>query len=619
VWGSPCDVRLEAIMYTVTFYSFKGGVGRTLALVNVAVALANMGRRVLIVDFDLEAPGLDSFNLPKPENPTDGIVEYISAYLKSGTPPNVDDYIYKCAGIGAADGGLWVMPSGNPEKQYAWNLSQINWQDLYEHHDGFLLLENLKQQWREVVAPDYVLIDSRTGHTDVEGICTRQLPDALVAMFFPNQQNLRGMRRVIKDIRLEDRAIRLHFVVSNVPDLDDEAGILAGQMREFKEALGYGSLSATIHHYSNLALVRQAIFTAEFPSSRLAQEYRRLTQSIIQENAEDRDAVLGFLDRIPQQTRRIRFQGSPDELENKIKVIHRAHSTDGEILFRLALVERSMGRWDDALKLLDDALTAGYRTPDVLLERAESRDMCGDAEGTTEDILSLLENAEVPAARISYALHLLRRANPRALTLVGGSAAIANLENHAKIRIARDLAWAQEGLSSAIMILTKIMADKMTSKEDELHARGHLITDLIGAGEFARAIAEIGQLRPIQEGEERSVADYYNFAMAEWALTGVLPKDFLRCVLELENRHPADNTSANRLQCFAIAYWGLGKDTEAENRLQLAKQKLMERATAEFSCWRYLMTPPREFLGDLILLSRMIKGERIVPAFLKRI
>ena len=33
-------------MYVVTFYSFKGGVGRSMALVNVAAELAARGRRV---------------------------------------------------------------------------------------------------------------------------------------------------------------------------------------------------------------------------------------------------------------------------------------------------------------------------------------------------------------------------------------------------------------------------------------------------------------------------------------------------------------------------------------------------------------------------------------------
>jgi len=47
----------------VTFYSWKGGVGRTLAVANTAVQLARSGRSVLMIDWDLEAPGLDRFFL----------------------------------------------------------------------------------------------------------------------------------------------------------------------------------------------------------------------------------------------------------------------------------------------------------------------------------------------------------------------------------------------------------------------------------------------------------------------------------------------------------------------------------------------------------------------------
>src|SRR5436189_94654 len=44
-----------------TFYSYKGGVGRSMALANAAVLLARAGRRVLVVDFDLEAPGIEQY------------------------------------------------------------------------------------------------------------------------------------------------------------------------------------------------------------------------------------------------------------------------------------------------------------------------------------------------------------------------------------------------------------------------------------------------------------------------------------------------------------------------------------------------------------------------------
>jgi MinD-like ATPase involved in chromosome partitioning or flagellar assembly len=45
----------------VTFYSFKGGVGRTMALANIAVILVQRGIKVLAIDWDLEAPGLERY------------------------------------------------------------------------------------------------------------------------------------------------------------------------------------------------------------------------------------------------------------------------------------------------------------------------------------------------------------------------------------------------------------------------------------------------------------------------------------------------------------------------------------------------------------------------------
>ena len=42
--------------FVYTFYSYKGGVGRTMAVLNVAYILASRGRHVLLLDMDLEAP-----------------------------------------------------------------------------------------------------------------------------------------------------------------------------------------------------------------------------------------------------------------------------------------------------------------------------------------------------------------------------------------------------------------------------------------------------------------------------------------------------------------------------------------------------------------------------------
>ena len=94
-------------MYVTTFYSFKGGVGRTTALVNAAVELANRGYRVLTVDFDLDAPALDTFDIMRPRKQVPGIIDFVNEYLASGQAPDARRFIGETAHIGEKGGGLW--------------------------------------------------------------------------------------------------------------------------------------------------------------------------------------------------------------------------------------------------------------------------------------------------------------------------------------------------------------------------------------------------------------------------------------------------------------------------------------------------------------------------------
>jgi MinD-like ATPase involved in chromosome partitioning or flagellar assembly len=295
-------------VYTITFYSFKGGVGRTMALVNVAAQLAKMGRKVLLVDFDLEAPGLETFDRLRPPQPHPGMVEFVTEYRRTHCAPDVRDYIYSTGSVGKKGGQLWVMPAGQREAQYHHSLAKIDWLKLYREEDGFLLLEDAKAQWEQEYKPDYVLIDSRTGHTDVEGICTRQLPDAVVVLFFPNEQNLVGLRDVCGRIRAEatsglEKDIRLHFVMSNVPDLDDEDEVLRRRLKDFYHDLRideFEGLDAVIHRYESVMLFNQAVFVLDRPKSRLAREYERLALRLAIHNRVDREAALHFLYEYPK-------------------------------------------------------------------------------------------------------------------------------------------------------------------------------------------------------------------------------------------------------------------------------------------------------------------------------
>ena len=55
------DYVMDSLGQILTFYSYKGGVGRSMALVNVATLLAKWRQKVLVIDWDLEAPGIESY------------------------------------------------------------------------------------------------------------------------------------------------------------------------------------------------------------------------------------------------------------------------------------------------------------------------------------------------------------------------------------------------------------------------------------------------------------------------------------------------------------------------------------------------------------------------------
>ncbi|MEU5258895.1 CATRA system-associated protein [Amycolatopsis sp. NPDC021455] len=167
-----------------TFYSYKGGVGRSFTLANVAVLLARWGHRVLCLDWDLEAPGLaDYFRPGLPARPTGGVVDLVDDFRQGRFAPEA--HVQRLTDAGVLD----FVAAGREEPGYVGQMQEIDWAGLYD--DGFgEYLEQCREQW--AARYDFVLIDSRTGISDIGGICTAHLPDHLVLLFTANRQSILG-------------------------------------------------------------------------------------------------------------------------------------------------------------------------------------------------------------------------------------------------------------------------------------------------------------------------------------------------------------------------------------------------------------------------------------------
>jgi len=192
----------------VTFYSFKGGVGRTAALANVAIALARDRKQtVLVIDMDMDAPGLTMWLPPaRSHGPRHGLIDLVEEALRRGELPiDLAPYLYDASPRWMADGRVLVMPAGETDSSYAEKLSRLDWTEFFEQGNGAELFRHIVETVAGGYGADVVLVDARTGFTDPGAVAVRVLADLTVLVFRPDEQNLWGLALVLNDIRDDHR------------------------------------------------------------------------------------------------------------------------------------------------------------------------------------------------------------------------------------------------------------------------------------------------------------------------------------------------------------------------------------------------------------------------------
>jgi cellulose biosynthesis protein BcsQ/tetratricopeptide (TPR) repeat protein len=600
-------------MYTITFYSYRGGVGRTLALVNVGVELAKRGRTVLLVDFDLEAPGLEAFPDLKSRAQVPGIVEYVTRYVETGSAPNASEYIFACSELASA-GPLWVMPSGVQDRTYSARLHAIDWQKLYSENDGYLLFEDLKAQWESQLKPDYVLIDSRTGHTDVGGICTRQLPDAVVLCFLPNEENTRGLERIVNDIRQQSegplqRQIDTFFVPSNVPHLDDEQNILSRRLAAAKRQLGFDEPDCVINRYDSLSLLDNVIFTLKRNRTRLAREYQRLSAVITRNNLGDRDVALRFLS--GQFLDISRFVGGPESMDSTLQKIRSNHSRDGEVVHALAIFERRLGREKEAKALLAEAGALGFRNAETMLDAAYQAHEDGRRQSALASVREAIGHPDATYFDLNRAIRLLLQIDIESLECLKESPALLALGQPEQASLCDEMLAERAAVPFAEEIL-RYLLDRRPQAERTDRFNTSLMLCLIEQQKFQEAMQVLGDIRV--KLTKFGMPDVFNFAMAEWGATGRAPVDLFQRVIELTPDNATPGFGKNLCQCLAIAHWAVGKLDVAELWLRRAEHVAGDDASQSFSGWRYLQVTADEFISDLASVRKMIAGVKTLPA-----
>ncbi|MFH5186942.1 KGGVGR-motif variant AAA ATPase [Paenibacillus sp. TAB 01] len=213
----------------VTFYSFKGGLGRTTSLVMSALNLARKGKTVVLVDFDLEAPGLASLLPPdNDETPNYGLIDFlIESNVYTQLEVDINEYTYSFKDkqlLGNNGGQVYILPASKltTEKadDYLEKMGRVDFNSpIYERIDN--PVSRMLKQISDRFKPEFILLDARTGINDVGGLTLTNYTDLACLLFYGNEQNIAGMRLVLpKVIQAE---VPFLLINSPVPITEEES------------------------------------------------------------------------------------------------------------------------------------------------------------------------------------------------------------------------------------------------------------------------------------------------------------------------------------------------------------------------------------------------------------
>jgi predicted acylesterase/phospholipase RssA len=304
-----------------TLYSFKGGVGRSMALANLGEMFHEKGLRVIMIDWDLEAPGLETYFYPSTTDHSQltvvrahlGLIDMLTAYkhafpkfaARRTTPvatlptpereqyardlerasnvarkvleeanvpsflldteeretpqtlPEFLDDLYRPRTSSAVrseisgpladspfreylqcvrppdtrQNGLYLLSAGARADdgfgRYAATVQDFAWSEFYAAYEGRQYFTWFRQQLRAIA--DVILIDSRTGVTEMGGVCTRHIPDVVVSFCAPNFQNIDGVVRVVSGLNKKevkqarnDRHVDVLIIPARIDDSESD-------------------------------------------------------------------------------------------------------------------------------------------------------------------------------------------------------------------------------------------------------------------------------------------------------------------------------------------------------------------------------------------------------------
>ena len=262
--------------------------------------LALKGRRVLLWDLDVEAPGMHLIPAFSPNvRRTRGFLEWLLEWQEKHRMRSPNERLLnalgKCILPVPGTSHLDILPAFGDKADRAGLYQDIRWSDFMvtEPERGLELLRAilayLSKHPGKKGAYDHILMDARTGMTDLGGLMSAVLPHATVLVGSYGAQNLAGLVQVYKALqpavngelaeRLNLPNLQRLVVVSPVPPHQEERRAARQAVWDAEFPLGQEETRVEVPFDSRL-LFTEEVLTLTDPQCPAAKSYQEVAERI---------------------------------------------------------------------------------------------------------------------------------------------------------------------------------------------------------------------------------------------------------------------------------------------------------------------------------------------------
>ena len=246
----------------ISVHSFRGGTGKSNTTANLASVVAASGRRVGVIDGDIQSPGIHVlFGMAGDE-----VVGSLNDFLWHGRAiADVAHDVTDRVG-GAIDGRLFLIPSSMQPGE----ITRV----LREGYDAQRLTEGIRELV-DALDLDVLFIDTHPGLNE-ETLLSLVISHVLLIVMRPDKQDFEGTGITVRVAR-ELEVPGIHIVVNKAPQqLDPEA-----VARRVTEAYGCDVAAVLPHSDELMGLASEGVFVLRHPEDPLTARYRALAERVV--------------------------------------------------------------------------------------------------------------------------------------------------------------------------------------------------------------------------------------------------------------------------------------------------------------------------------------------------